>query len=546
MYWEDVCIGAMPLIMVGAAFALPLVSHFVKRAGFCHGYAVFWSLTALVSTSYTMVEVGRVGKPVLYSLGGWPPPLGIAYEVDALGALFALLSASIIFLSIVYSVWYSRISNFGDRSVWYYTLLLLLDGGLIGCFYTGDVFNLFVMMEVVCIASYALVAFYRSRLVALEAAMKYGVIGAAATTVYFLAVALLYLNYGTLNMADLALRARALHTILGTELSVSNLSWLALNTLAAFVLSLWTFMYLSAIFPNHFWLPDAHPEAPTPVSAVLSGVVVNLGVYAAMRFFYTIFGPSSILGSAVMGYESVRDIVLQISMVLGAVTCLLGAVMMNAQRDVKRLLAYSTISHMGLLFSAVSLGLSNVPEYARVLAVAAVAYHVVNHSVGKALLFLSSGIYIATTGSRNMERWRSYSRSNMALAGMVAGSLNLLGVPPLGGFFSKLMLMQAFLACGQTWLAIVLIAASAISLPAYIKMLSSAASPTSGSRCSAPAAIALVVLIAACISLGILYVLGYAHPLFTTFSKMSVSSTGVENYIKVAKIAAEELITVGR
>jgi len=545
MCWEDVCIGALPLILGGAAFALPLLSHFVKqRTGFYHGYAIFWSLISLIATSITMIEVDRVGKPIVYALGGWPPPLGIVYEVDAIGALFALLSSAIVFLSIVYSVWYSSASRFGNRIVWYYTLLLLLDGGLVGCFYTGDVFNLFVMMEVVCIASYALVAFYRSKLVALEASLKYAVIGSVATTVYFLAVTMLYFNYGTLNMADLALRARTLHTILGTAMHFSNLQALALNTLAALVMALWTFMYLSAIFPNHFWLPDAHPEAPTPISAVLSGVVVNVGVYAAARFFYTIFGPSSILGNAMLGGTSVRDTVLLIAMILGGATCILGAALMNVQRDVKRLLAYSTISHMGLLFAAVSLGLSTVSPYARVLAVAAAAYHAVNHSVGKALLFLSSGVYIHGARTRLMDKWGSAPRSNTALAGMIIGSLNLLGVPPLGGFFSKLMLMQAFLACGQTWLAIVLIAASAISLPAYIKLLSAAASSPSGLKCRASAAFSLLILVAICIAMGLLYVFGTAAKLFETFSSMMVSATGIQSYVSTAKTLATVLLSL--
>ena len=540
-------ITSMPLVLAGAAFALPLLHLAIRRKEFFDLYTVFWTGIAAIVASYAVVKVWNLGKPLLYTLGGWPPPLGIVYEIDLVGAILGALTAIVIFLATVYSVWFAE--RFEKRVSWYYTLMLLLEAGLLGCMYTGDIFNLFVMIEVTALASYALVAFYRDRLVALEASIKYGIIGAAATSVYFLAVVILYLSYGTLNMADLTLRAHELTTLLGTKVG-SEVYALALSSTIALALSLWTFMYLAAIFPNHFWLPDAHPEAPTPISAILSGVVVNVGIYATLRFFYTIFSPGSVLSTVTIGSLalSLRDFILYVAMILGAITCILGALLMVVQRDVKRLLAYSTISHMGLIFMGLAICLDTVAEPIRVLALAAVVFHTINHAFGKSLLFLAAGVFIDITGTRDMERWRELrgvGGDRIAFSGIVTGSLHLLGVPPLGGFFSKLMLMQAFIASGKPWLALVLVAASAIALIAYIKLITSA-TPLISAQQSAKrnpfAILTIIILIALCLAPGIAYVAGYAIPALQKIASLTASAHGIRTYIEVALHAAEILM----
>ncbi|HIP57465.1 MAG TPA: cation:proton antiporter [Ignisphaera aggregans] len=543
---EALVIASMPLVLAGAAFALPMIRLAIRSKEFFDLYAVFWTGIAAIVTSYTVIKVWNIGKPLLYTLGGWPPPLGIVYEIDLVGAVLAALTAIVIFLATVYSAWFAY--RFEKRVAWYYTLILLLEAGLLGCMYTGDIFNLFVMIEVTALASYALVAFYRDRLIALEASIKYGIIGAAATSVYFLAVVILYLSYGTLNMADLTLRAHELTTLLGTKLG-TEVYTLALSSTIALALSLWTFMYLAAIFPNHFWLPDAHPEAPTPISAILSGVVVNVGIYATLRFFYTIFSPGSVLSTVTIGSLalSLRDFILYVAMILGAITCILGALLMVVQRDVKRLLAYSTISHMGLIFMGLAICLDTVAEPIRVLALAAVVFHTINHAFGKSLLFLSAGVFIDITGTRDMERWREMKGvggDRIAFSGMVTGSLHLLGVPPLGGFFSKLMLMQAFIASGKPWLALVLVAASAIALIAYIKLITSAApliSAPQTTKRSPLAILTIVILIALCVAPGIAYVAGYVIPALQKIASLTASTHGVRAYIEAALHAAEVL-----
>ncbi|NJE09293.1 cation:proton antiporter, partial [Thermococcus sp. M39] len=218
------------------------------------------------------------------------------------------------------------------------------------------------------------------------AGFKYALIGAIGTTMYFLALGILYGAFGTVNFADLAAKVHGMSfPVTGTP--VGNI---ALASGVALALATWAFLIKAAIVPNHFWLPEAHPAAPSPISAVLSGLVVNVGVYALIRFIYTVYG-----GQLTPELAHVVSMLSTIVIVLGAVSALFGALMMNVQRDVKKLIAYSTIMHMGYLFMAVGLGTQ--------LGLQAALFHIINHAIAKALLFLAAGIFIHAVGSRNIE-----------------------------------------------------------------------------------------------------------------------------------------------
>ncbi len=498
--------GVPPILLVAAAFALPLLSLFIKNKKFYDAYAFAFGVAALLSAIDILRVVLAEGRPIVYPFGGWPPPIGIVYEVDLFGAVLGLLTAAVMLLIIVYSWWYTEGMNGVE---WYYTLLLGMEAGLLGCIYTGDAFNLFVMLEVLGISAYGLVAFYRSRSEAVEAAVKYAMIGAAATTIYFIALVFLYGCYQTLNMADLALKARYAFVftlsggIFGNPLVASAI---------AIALSLWVFTFKAALFPNHFWLPDAHPEAPTPVSAALSGLVVNVGVYAAARFMYTIFGYGSVLDRSPV---NLRDVIMLALIILGAASAIVGALMMAVQKDVKRLLAYSTINHMGFLFMALGVGLSATPREAVVLALAALVFHLINHSVGKSLLFMSTGVLIKAVGSRDLDALAGLGRrAPIAGFAIVIGALNLLGVVPLAGFFSKYMMYQAFLAADQPILALLLIIASAISIAGYAKLIYIVLGkpPTQDTMIAEDgrASFVLLVLSLTCIALTIALPLGFS------------------------------------
>ena len=507
--------GLAPLALIVAAFALPIASLFIKEKRFYDAYAIAFGAFALGLAIKIMHDVIASGAPVLYPFGGWPPPLGIVYEIDLFGAVLGLLTASVMMLIIIYSVWYTeKLSGVP----WYYTLLLGLEAGMLGCFYTGDIFNFFVMLEVVAISAYGLVAFYRGRAQAVEAAIKYAIIGAVATTIYFLSTIFIYGSYQTLHMAGIALRNYGYFHLTFPAMLGPRIVFFGNPVVAscvALALALWVFTFKAAVFPNHFWLPDAHPEAPAPVSAALSGLVVKVGVYGVARFLYTMYG---------MGYEYLnvgspppRTLFLIALGVMGALSAIVGGIMMGIQRDVKRLLAYSTVNHIGFIFMAISVGIAGAPTTAVALALAAMTFHIINHSVGKSLLFMSTGSMIKAVGSRDIDDLAGIGRV-MPIAGAttVIGALNLLGVPPFAGFLSKYLLYQAFLAAGAPYLAVLVVVASAISVMGYAKLIYTVVVRKSVNgaprvRESPIAAGVFIVLAAATIGLFIAYPLGLNH-----------------------------------
>ncbi len=507
--------GISAISLIVAAFALPLFTIFIKDKRFYDAYAVAFGIFALVTSIVIAKDVIARGAPLIYPFGGWPPPLGIIYEVDLFGAIIGLLISSVMLLIILYSVWYTKgISGYE----WYYTLLLGLEAGMLGVVYTGDIFNLFVMLEVTAISAYGLVAFYRNRPQAVEAAIKYAIVGATATTIYFIATIFLYGSYQTLHMAGIALRNYGFYHFTFPAMTGSSVIFFGnpmLSACIALALSLWVFTFKAAVFPNHFWLPDAHPEAPAPVSAALSGLVVKVGVYASARFMYTMFGMGNELLNHVVTYgvPPPRTMFLIALGVMGALSAIVGAVMMGVQKDVKRLLAYSTINHIGFMYMAIAVGVAGAPKAAVTLALAAMLFHMINHSIGKSLLFMSTGVMIKAVGSRDIDKLVGIGRV-MPVAGIttIIGALNLLGVPPFAGFLSKFLLYQAFLAVGMPYLAVLVIVASALSLLGYAKLIYIVVSrsPTQSLNASATSenplvCSVLIVLAIASIALFILY-----------------------------------------
>ncbi len=444
-------VGLTPIIPILFAFALPITSIIIgENRKIVGAYALIGTGLTLFS-AFRLFQLAYSSKePLIYTFGGWAAPVGIIYEVDRMSALIALVTAALMFLIAVYSYRYLE----GESGLeWYYTLYLGLEAGLLGVLLTGDAFNLFVMIEVTSIAAYALVMFYRDRGDSVFAGLKYALIGAVGTTMYFLALGVLYYAFGTLNFANLSA------LIHGMSFPVVGKPWgdVVIASGVALALATWAFLIKAAVFPNHFWLPDAHPAAPSPISAVLSGLVVNVGVYALARFIYTVYG-----GTLSSGLSSVVHSLSLILMFLGAISALFGALMMLVQSDVKRLIAYSTIMHMGYLVMAVGVGTQ--------LALSAALFHMVNHAVAKALLFLSAGVFIHAAGSRNVEDLAGLGRRMpVATVSLAIASLSLVGVPPFNVFFSKLLLFNAFIE-KSFWLALVLVISSVIALVAYVRV----------------------------------------------------------------------------
>ncbi len=441
-----------PMISIVAAFAMPLIGLLIKNRRVWDAYVFTITTIVLALTgigAYMLYYI--VEKPFVYMLGGWPPPIGIVYEVDKFSALLGFISAFIIWLAVIYGLKYFEPKE--DGLEWYYTFLLGFEAGVLGCLYTGDIFNVFVLFEVLSVSSYGLISFWNRRGECLEAALKYAIIGSMATTIYFIGVTFAYGSFGTLNMADLAAK---LQNIL-FPVTMSPVGSVALGVSLFVALALWAFTVEAGVAPNHFRVIDAYQVAPSTTAALLSGLASNVGLYLLARYLITILRQAREVAPIV-------DIALTILAIMGIISILLGSFLMIAQNDINRVLAYSSVLNYGYVAFAIGLGTP--------LALAAALYHMVNHAIAKTLMFFSSGVYVKAAGTRNLDEMAGVGRlAPITSATMIIGALALAGIPPFNGFVSKLLLYNALLELNLAPLVIVIIISSALSLMGYFKII---------------------------------------------------------------------------
>jgi multicomponent Na+:H+ antiporter subunit D len=363
---------------------------------------------------------GGSGGVQLYRLGGWPTPFGIVLVADMLAALFAVMGSAVMAAGLLYCL------QCRDRCLRYPVFLpafLAMSAGLAGSFYTGDVFTLFVFIELMVISSVVMVAIADNPL-GLEAAIKYIFISAMGSLFLLLGIAALYATYGTLNQAQMAL------ALASGDRPLLVLPGAVMITVA--------FLIKSAVVPFHFWQPDFHTTAPTPVSGVLSSVIVKVGIYGLIRTNTLYLRQES-------GFTEI------ILLVLGVVGIFFGGVAALRTYNAKRMLAYSTLAQVGFILVAIGWG---TPA-----ALLAAVIYIVNHAAIKAGLLMLTG-QIASRAPHHSANFRDLAgmgrgRPVLSLLYMLGG-LSLAGVPPLNGFISKLALVQAG-AGVESWLLLGLV-----------------------------------------------------------------------------------------
>ncbi|HVW33897.1 MAG TPA: proton-conducting transporter membrane subunit, partial [Acidimicrobiia bacterium] len=408
----------LPLPVVApllGAVAAPLVARLSGRLALVAGTTALAVSTAVLAL--LAPDVYR-GEALTHFMGHWGPvggvALGVAFSADAWGLTYALAAAGVGAVLLVYTL--SEQSDLGDRELGgLAALFLLLEAGLIGVALTADMINLFVWFEVAALASYALTAFFLERPLALEAAFKILVLTTIAGFAVFLGAALLYANHGATNFGQL-------HAALaGRPTSPDRI---ALGLLIAGLAT------KGGLVPFHGWLPDAHTAAPGPVSALFSGLMVGLGVVASARLTFEVFTP-----------ESARPL-LGVLMVLGLVSALAGAVYALFQDELKRLLAYDTISQMGVILVGLATGEPS--------GLAGTAYHLLNHALFKSLLFLCAGAIVHRRGLTRLSDMGALGREAPLLAAaFVVGVAAIVGVPPFNGYASVGLIHDALRSSGQ-------------------------------------------------------------------------------------------------
>lgn len=387
------------------------------------------STLILIILAAKVLQTTLKGNIITYEIGNWKPPIGINLVADSLSALMVGLISCIGFLCVIYSISYMRRYK-GVQT--YDSLLMFIIAGMIGTVLTGDLFNMFVFLEITFISAYPLVGFFGGAR-EMEASFKYMVLSTIASLMFLLGIGLIYNFTGTLNMAHIAEVTGAGEGLLDFAL----------------ILLMIGLGLVSAIVPLHAWLPDAHPAAPTPISALLSGVTVKVGLYGMLRIVYTMFGFQRVpIGS--------------ILLVLGLATIIIGAGFALVQTDIKRMLAYSTISQVGYIALALGIGTQSGVEGA--------VFHILNHALMKSLLFLTVGCVIYKIGTRDMSKMGGLLKQMpLEAAAFLVGGLAIAGVPPLNGFFSKLLIYLACLEAGYLVPLAIAISVSLLTLAYYLR-----------------------------------------------------------------------------
>jgi multicomponent Na+:H+ antiporter subunit D len=416
------------IVPLGAAFMMLIISRLNRRLpDVLSNLAMLYLLVAAVGLYF----VRPFNHMLIYKMGAWAAPVGINLVLDGLSHFLLLTVNLIAFLATFYSISYMEKYTGKEK---YYTLFMLMVAGMNGVVLTGDFFNLFVFLEIAAVASYALVAF-GTESEELEASFKYMIMGTVASTFILFAIALIYGLTGTLNMADVALSFPQ-----GAKVA------------KAFIITLFLmgFGMKSALVPFHAWLPDAHPSAPAPISAMLSGVLIKaLGVYVIVRIIFNVLGVTPQLSYVLM--------------VLGVVSMLVGVLLAIGQWDFKRLLAYHSISQIGYVILGIGL--------ATPLGVLGGLFHLFNHALFKSLLFLNAGSVEYTTGTRQLKEMGGLARKMpVTSTTSLFASLSISGIPPFNGFWSKLFIIVACVQAGRLWFALAAVIGSLLTLASFLKV----------------------------------------------------------------------------
>ncbi|HMA59090.1 MAG TPA: proton-conducting transporter membrane subunit [Halanaerobiales bacterium] len=431
----DVFILLLIIIPLITAFLIPLIDVFNKEIRkFLVLLAAFLEVSIfLIFTIDNFEKIMDGNLLVNYHLGGWLPPLGITITMDMLAFYFsALISFSVMF-AIIYSIGY-----IGHHEGKYYVLIFILWSSMQGIVLTGDMFNFYVFIELILVSSSALIAFNRNRR-ATEAAIKYMIYGIIGGLFIFVGVLLLYLNLGTLNFADV-------HNKLA-EVSYQTKSFIAVFFLIGFSIKL-------GIFPFHFWVAEAQSAAPSPISALLSGIVEKIYIYAFIRMFWFVFGFD------ILQQMGINNLIIYLALFSSMIGHLLALYVNN----IKKTLAYSTIGHLGIIIAVLTLNTK--------LALLAGLLHVLGHLLMKISLFTATGYILQFTPGSKREDLKGVAYKNMLIyIGFTIVAGGMIGLPPMIGFASKWYMLKAFLSEGFHLGAIILTIGSIFAFVYYIKYI---------------------------------------------------------------------------
>ncbi|MEM1298738.1 MAG: monovalent cation/H+ antiporter subunit D family protein [Pseudomonadota bacterium] len=423
----------LPALQVMVPLIGAVVTAAIRQRHIAAAITVACSVAMPLIAILILAEVQANGT-ISYAMGGWAPPIGIEYRIDPANAFILLLVSIMGAVVALYAPRSMAYEVSEERQAWTYAMYLMCMSGLLGMAITGDAFNIFVFMEISSLAMYTLIAMGSERR-ALVAAFQYLVIGTLGATFYVIGVGLLFSLTGTLNLYDLAQIMPAVEA--GHRSAIAGLAFIVVGI----GLKL-------AMFPMHLWLPNAYAYAPTVATAFLASTATKVAVYLLLRFVFSIFGVEFSFTATPMA---------EILMVLAALAMLVCSFSAIFQINVKRMLAYSSVSQVGYML----MGIALVNEAGLTGGIS----HLFNHAIIKACLFMAVGCAFYATGVTRTENLAGLGRTMpLTMAAFVIAGLGLIGVPGTAGFVSKWYLVQGASEAGLWWVVAVIVVSSVMAV----------------------------------------------------------------------------------
>ena len=422
----------LPVLQVVLPLAAAPVCIILRGRRLSYYIALLAGFATLLVSALLLAAVQQQGT-ISYALGSWPPPWGIEYRIDVFSSFVLLLVSAIGALVLVYAPPSLNAEVRPDLHFLFYAAYLLCLSGLLGIAATGDVFNLFVFLEISSLASYALISLGRDRR-ALASSFQYLVMGTTGATFFVIGIGLLYMMTGTLNMADLSAR---LPLVSDTRTVVVAFAFIAVG------------MGLKlAMFPLHAWLPNAYAQAPSVVTAFLAATATKVSIYAFLRMIFSVFGTEFSFA------EHHLNIILAALALLGIFVASTVAIF---EVNVKRMFAYSSIAQVGYIMLGVSL-LSLDGLTAGIV-------HLFNHALMKGAVFLALGCILFRLGSTEIGNLQGIGRSlPWTFGALVLAGLGIVGIPGTAGFVSKWYLVLAALERGWWPVAVAVLLGSLLAV----------------------------------------------------------------------------------
>lgn len=439
----------LPVIAIITPFIATFIIGFVreKNIQIKRGISIFASFLSLVVTLMMIKPIFIDDKVLEYWMGGWKPideiAIGIELRVDTFSLFVGIIITIACLISSIYSVKYMENDNGLSK---YYMLSMLLTGSMIGFVFTGDLFNMYVMLEIMTIAAISLTAFRNNKGKALEASFKYVVIGGLGSSFVLLGTILLYMETHTLNILKIS------------NILSQNGGLYSKVSILAFAMLLVGYAVKSFMVPCHTWPPDAHMSAPSSISMLLSGVMSKTGIYGIVRILFLIF---SITTNNAMAYLIIG---------WGIITMILGVTMALLQSDFKRLLAFHSISQIGYIIIGIGVALY-ASDWRGDLGLASSLFHMINHASFKCLLFLCAGAILYRTGTTNLDEISGIGKKMpFTMCVFIVGALAISGIPPFNGFSSKWLIYYSTYNIKMPIVTVACLIVSVMTLASFIKV----------------------------------------------------------------------------